>query len=112
MLDGSSGTAVKDLAGNKLNGEWTNQVSSYPSGDAAAGGDFSFRFNVLPGDVNQDDIVDIFDINLVSSEWGTLGPLGILNGDEIVDIFDINAIRSNWGKMGGGAGAEESARGV
>ncbi len=111
-LDGSSGTAVKDLAGNVLDGEWTNQVSSYPSGNAADGGDFSFRFNELPADANQDGAVDIFDINLVSSYWGTLGPQGNINGDDSVDIFDINAISSNWGTMGGGAGADAEEPGA
>jgi len=43
---------VRDIAGNALDGEWTNAVSSYPSGDGAAGGDFRFRFNALPGDVD------------------------------------------------------------
>ena len=54
-----NGAGVADRAGNSLDGEWTNPVApsasgdAYPSGDGAAGGDFNFRLNVLPGDVNR-----------------------------------------------------------
>jgi len=43
---------VRDIAGNALDGEWTDGVSTYPSGNGSAGGDFRFRFNALPGDVD------------------------------------------------------------
>jgi hypothetical protein len=58
---------------------------------------------IIPGDVNGDFVVDIFDINLVSANWGGMGPDGDGNGDHIVDIFDINLISSHWGEMGGAA---------
>jgi hypothetical protein len=45
---------AKDAAGNALDGEWNNGVSTYPAGNGTAGGDFNFRFNVLPGDAHQD----------------------------------------------------------
>jgi len=51
------GDTVEDQLGNALDGEWTDSVSTYPSGDGVAGGGFSFRFNVLPGDVNQNGSV-------------------------------------------------------
>ena len=44
---------VADIAGNRLDGEWTDNASTWPSGDGAAGGDFRFRLNVLAGDVDQ-----------------------------------------------------------
>ncbi len=55
----------------------------------------------LDGDANHDGIVDIFDINLVSSNWNPSGPVaafapGNINHDTVVDIFDINQISSNW----------------
>ncbi len=40
--------------GIALDGEWVNGVTPGDSGDGSAGGDFLFRFNVLPGDVDQD----------------------------------------------------------
>jgi len=45
--------SVTNAAGAALDGEWVDAVSSYPSGDGSAGGDFRFRLNVLPGDVDQ-----------------------------------------------------------
>jgi ELWxxDGT repeat protein len=58
---------VSDASGNALDGEWTNPATSptptsggadsFPSGDGTAGGDFNFRLNVLPGDVNRNGIV-------------------------------------------------------
>ena len=48
-----SSDSVTDVAGNALDGEWANGADAYNSGDGAAGGDFAFRVNILPGDVNQ-----------------------------------------------------------
>jgi hypothetical protein len=63
----------------------------------------SMRFdNILtadgrPGDANHDHNVDIFDINLISANWGSPGgPDGDVNGDGNVDIFDINLVSANW----------------
>ncbi len=57
------------------------------------------------GDVNFDGVVDIFDVNLVSSNWNTSGPEGDGNSDGVVDIFDINLISSHWNETTGGGGA-------
>ena len=43
--------SVEDPAGNALDGEWTDDVDTYPSGDGTAGGDFVFRAHVLPPEV-------------------------------------------------------------
>ncbi len=50
----------------------------------------------IPGDANMDGFVDIFDINLVSSNWGGPPPDGDVNYDGAIDIFDINLISANW----------------
>ncbi len=60
-----------------------------------------------PGDANGDGVVDVFDVNLVSSHWGETGPLGDVNGDLMVDIFDINMISANWTSTGGAAAVPE-----
>jgi hypothetical protein len=62
--------------------------------------------DVIPGDVNGDGYVDIFDVNLVSAHWGESGPTADANGDGIVDIFDVNLISANWSPAGGAAVAE------
>ncbi len=62
-----------------------------------------------PGDVNFDGLVNIFDVNLVSSNWNSAGPAGDANWDGIVDIFDINLISSNWAPSGAAAVPEPTA---
>ncbi len=59
----------------------------------------------VPGDVNFDGVVDIFDINVVSAHWGESGPTGDANGDMMVDIFDVNLISAHWGQTNGVGGA-------
>ncbi len=63
----------------------------------------SLTVTPLPGDVNLDADVNIFDVNLVSAHWGESGPLGDANGDGAVDIFDVNLISANWTTAGGAA---------
>ncbi len=55
------------------------------------------------GDVNLDGAVDVFDVNAVSTYWGTAGPQGDANGDGTVDIFDVNLISSNWSPINAGS---------
>jgi hypothetical protein len=66
-------------------------------------------FDAVPGDVNFDGSVDIFDVNQVSAHWGESGPAGDANGDMTVDIFDINLISSNWNSGGTTAVPEPAA---
>jgi len=66
-----------------------------------------------PGDANLDGIVNIFDLNLISSNWDTAGPQGDANSDGTVNIFDINLISAHWNQHGpaapGGGGAAGGA---
>jgi len=60
----------------------------------------------VPGDVNGDRIVDIFDIGTISSHWYPGPPVGPLNyhpnadinNDLAVDIFDIGIVSAHWGE--------------
>ena len=95
-LDGHTAGAVADGESNKLDGAWINPAWTYeaqaptggryfPSGDGASG-DFLFRINVLPGDVNQDGFVSLSDQVLIGDAAGTapgssLSPLKDLRGD-------------------------------
>jgi hypothetical protein len=59
-LDANGLDPVRDLDGNILDGEWTNNVSTV-SGNGIAGGDFEFNFNVLPTDVNNTGNITNYD---------------------------------------------------
>jgi len=52
--------AIRDQEGDRLDGEWTDGVSA-ESGDGIPGGEFIYRFRVLPADVNQDSAVSVLD---------------------------------------------------
>ncbi|HEY4233761.1 MAG TPA: RHS repeat-associated core domain-containing protein, partial [Lacipirellulaceae bacterium] len=60
-LNGHNTAGVTDAGGSLLDGEWTNGTSTYPSGDGTAGGDFLFRVNVLPGDVDANNGINMGD---------------------------------------------------
>lgn len=95
------------LAGGEFlfNG-WMDEVRYQSFNPLAAGAFEPTAFLIRPaGDVNRDGVVNIFDINLVSSHWGESGPAGDANGDMIVDIFDINLISRNWTPTGAVASA-------
>lgn len=51
--------------------------------------------NPKAGDVNFDGLVNIFDVNMVSSHWG-IGPVGDANYDRAVNVFDVNTIADHW----------------
>ncbi|HVU86190.1 MAG TPA: peptidylprolyl isomerase [Pirellulales bacterium] len=98
--------AVTDLSGNPLDGDWTDGARAYPSGNGQAGGDFNFSFNVLPGDVNRDGIVNVQDLALVSSSWLASLQNGAFNGfpwidpngDGIINAQDLATLSASWTK--------------
>lgn len=54
----------------------------------------------VPGDANDDGLVDLEDLNAVRNNFGGVG-LGDTDGDLDVDLDDLNAVRNHFG--GGGA---------
>jgi len=56
----------------------------------------------LPGDLDKDGDVDIFDYNLLVGNFGATncGNVADIDGDCDVDIFDYNTLVSNFGKKG------------
>ena len=109
-LDGSTANAVVNMAGNRLDGQWTNPTWSppsapiggdaWPSGDGTAGGDFQFRINVLPGDVNQDGTVSVQDLAILAANyrkslagWAN----GDFNCDGAVDVTDLAVLARTTG---------------
>ena len=108
-LDGSTANAVADTAGNRLDGEWTNPTWSppsaptggdaWPSGDGTAGGDFQFRINVLPGDVNQDGTVNVSDLAVLAANYRkslTGWANGDFNCDGVVNVSDLAVLAANY----------------
>jgi hypothetical protein len=79
-LDGDTG-GVTDTAGILLDGEWTDASDTYPSGNDVPGGDFRFRFNVLPGDADQSGQVRTLDWRNIRLQ------LGAVPGDANYSIF-------------------------
>ena len=108
-LDGSTANAVVDMAGNRLDGDWVNPTWSppsapsggdaWPSGDGTAGGDFQFRINVLPGDVNQDGTVNVMDLAVLAANYrqSLLGwANGDFNCDGVVNVSDLAVLAANY----------------
>ena len=71
-LDGDDG-GVSGVDGRRLDGEWSGPQPSgaYPfaSGDGSPGGDFLFRLNILPGDVNRSGAVLANDFSNVKKKF-------------------------------------------
>ena len=93
--------SVQDAVGNALNGEWTDSVSTGPSGNGVAGGDFFFGLSVLPGDADADRRVAFSDFLILSSNFGLTGKRfsdGDLDGDGQVQFADFLILANNFGK--------------
>ncbi|MAE66406.1 MAG: hypothetical protein CMJ18_19220, partial [Phycisphaeraceae bacterium] len=92
-------------SGLALDGEWADETSSFPSGDGAAGGDFAFRFDVAPADVDRDGAATIFDIRPLRDALGTSAGapaysiFADLNGDATVDDLDKEPLRAELGRV-------------
>jgi hypothetical protein len=96
---GSAGVTNGD--GTNLDGEWVNGVTPGSSGDGAAGGDFSYRIFVLPGDtvdesgglgtrtVNTNDSQQVRDLQngLALKQFGAFGydPRADLDGSSVIN---------------------------
>ena len=89
--------------GVALDGEWTDGTSTFPSGDDTAGGDFRFRFDVLPGDTTRDGATNLVDRDGIRTRmfvWA--GQEGYsrfydLNGSGRVDFLDWSVVLANRG---------------
>ncbi len=95
-LASSGANGVVDNLGLPLDGQWTGD-SSYPAGNGLVGTDFNIAFNMLPGDANQDGVVNGLDVSQVASHWLQSGDVaGDTNGDDVVNGLDIAAVASHW----------------
>jgi hypothetical protein len=119
-LDADGPGGVADAGGTRLDGDWINPVGAspdaaggdaFPSGDGTPGGDFLFRINILPGDVNRSGGVTAADYGLARNAFGrstaadNLGisprdytPFKDVNGSASVTAVDLGIIRANLGR--------------
>ena len=58
---GTPAALVDDANGAGISGTFATSSSSFPSGNGLAGSTFDFAFNVLPGDGNQNALVNSLD---------------------------------------------------
>ena len=71
---------------DQVNGPWTD-----------GGGNTLLDDCPCEGDATDDGHVDIYDLLIVISTWGTSGPLGDVNYDGIVNVHDLLAVIDTWG---------------
>lgn len=50
------------------------------------------------GDVNGDDLINVYDLSSLLSKWSTNDATCDLNKDAIVNVYDLSLLLSNWGK--------------
>lgn len=102
-IDGSTATAVTDLLGNVLDGDWLDARSLYPSGEGTAGGDFAFRFNSLPGDTEPDEYVvadDVLEVRVRMGQMAGMSPYSHthdLDANGFIVSGDVLAARARLG---------------
>lgn len=82
-------------SGDMLDGEWTTGQASSRSGDGVAGGNFEFRFDVLPGDVDQSGMIGSND-GFTALRLQSTG-VGASNYLAFADIDGSGSISSNDG---------------
>jgi hypothetical protein len=98
---------ITDAAGNILDGEWTHSTNgtgdkliddvpeTFPSGNGVEGTDdgmFQFRFAILPGDYNQDGIVNGADYVI----WGSASPVDGDGNGTAGDAGDFDVWTNNF----------------
>ncbi len=84
--------AVTDAHGAQLDGAWTTGTSTFTtgSGTGAAGSNFEFFFNILPGAVTRSNSVSLTDVNTIRSLNNTRASSP--NYSAYADIFGSGAI--------------------
>jgi hypothetical protein len=102
----SAGVTLKSDPTVALDGEYTTSTTTGSSGDGVAGGDFSFRANVLSGDVNQTSPVNNSDVSLTKVRQGTTATTGGLygaffdvNGDGVINNSDVSLVKVRQGTV-------------
>lgn len=91
---------VRSIGGRRLDGEWTNGASIV-SGDGTPGGDFHFRMNMLPGDVDANNRTNISDtIQTRDRQFTEIGDLLYtvfhdMDGNGVINVLDTVRVANN-----------------
>jgi hypothetical protein len=73
-------------------------ASTTSRGDTAAA--IVGTITLLAGDLNQDNLINVFDLAIIASHLDTDDPLSDLNADGVVNILDVALIGGNFGQQG------------
>ena len=92
--------ATTDVA---LDGEWPGTVAAaFPSGDGSAGGDFRFRLDVLPANIDGAGAVNIADFGRLRAGFGqpltATSIFADLDGSGGINISDFGVLRQRFGQ--------------
>ncbi len=72
--------------------------------DASVTATYVSTIMYLDGDLNEDLIVDLIDLNMVLIDWGKIAGFFFSTSDAddngTVDIVDLNMVLIDWGKTG------------
>ncbi len=104
-LDGDGADPVVNMTNDVLDGEWTDETSTYSSGNGTAGGDFEFIFVVLPGDANQSGAVSAADYSYTAFVRDTTtadanyDPMRDLDGSGNIDATDYGFVLQKLGNL-------------
>ncbi|MEZ6119204.1 MAG: hypothetical protein R3C28_21900 [Pirellulaceae bacterium] len=92
--------SVTDALGNALDadGDWENGL---PLGDRLPGGSLALALDVQPGDINQDGVTDVADVNLICSAMDS-DLMFDLTADGLVDRNDHTYLLENILASGAG----------
>jgi hypothetical protein len=90
-----------------LDGDWSDGANAWPSGNGSAGGDFRFRFNVLPGDADRSGTVLATDFSQVKQKFfssatnpgsgaAAYSVFHDVNGSGTILADDFSAVKSHF----------------
>lgn len=90
-----------------LDGEYADASGQTMSGDSVPGGDFQFRFDVLPGDAANSGNVVAGDVSVLASAFGSFAggtdgrysPFVDFDGSGNVVAGDVSILASNFGRF-------------
>ncbi|MGA1630626.1 MAG: GC-type dockerin domain-anchored protein [Phycisphaerales bacterium] len=77
---------LADVGGGFPNNHWYVEIP----------GNIGCKDPSIPGDLNNDGVVNGADLSILLSAWGTADPVADINGDGIVNGADLSTLLSNW----------------